>query len=135
MLIAKDFYFFPLDSGIMTMGAINVVRGSRSSSEELLQIYNHSERFVWILIQQELICLHYYIYQVWFRLVIIFCTRRACHSTGQFLKCRTHEHIIRFLCSLVTISLFCFYKNCVTFVLCYWDLRPVKVLIETIFHI
>ncbi|KAF3787617.1 putative acyl-activating enzyme 16 [Nymphaea thermarum] len=30
------------DQGIMAMGAINVVRGSRSSSEELLQIYNHS---------------------------------------------------------------------------------------------
>nr|GLL41416.1 probable acyl-activating enzyme 16, chloroplastic [Ipomoea trifida] len=31
------------DQGIMTTGAINVVRGSRSSVEELLQIYNHSE--------------------------------------------------------------------------------------------
>ncbi|CAN6447249.1 unnamed protein product [Victoria cruziana] len=30
------------DQGIMAMGAVNVVRGSRSSSEELLQIYNHS---------------------------------------------------------------------------------------------
>ena len=40
------YIFYHLDSGIMTMGAINVVRGSRSSSEELLQIYNHSERFV-----------------------------------------------------------------------------------------
>ncbi|KAL6970932.1 Long-chain-fatty-acid--[acyl-carrier-protein] ligase AEE15, chloroplastic, variant 2 [Sarracenia purpurea var. burkii] len=31
------------DQGIMAIGAINVVRGSRSSTEELLQIYNHSE--------------------------------------------------------------------------------------------
>jgi len=29
--------------GMMAIGAINVVRGSRSSIEELLQIYNHSE--------------------------------------------------------------------------------------------
>lgn len=32
------------NAGTMAMGAINVVRGSRSSTEELLQIYNHSER-------------------------------------------------------------------------------------------
>ncbi|XP_017405546.1 probable acyl-activating enzyme 16, chloroplastic isoform X1 [Vigna angularis] len=31
------------DQGMMACGAINVVRGSRSSTEELLQIYNHSE--------------------------------------------------------------------------------------------
>ncbi|XP_010247393.1 PREDICTED: long-chain-fatty-acid--[acyl-carrier-protein] ligase AEE15, chloroplastic-like isoform X2 [Nelumbo nucifera] len=31
------------DQGIMAIGAINVVRGTRSSTEELLQIYNHSE--------------------------------------------------------------------------------------------
>ncbi|XP_024022399.1 probable acyl-activating enzyme 16, chloroplastic isoform X3 [Morus notabilis] len=31
------------DQGIMATGAINVVRGSRSSIEELLHIYNHSE--------------------------------------------------------------------------------------------
>ncbi|KAG4990041.1 hypothetical protein JHK85_033024 [Glycine max] len=31
------------DQGMMACGAINVVRGSRSSIEELLQIYNHSE--------------------------------------------------------------------------------------------
>ncbi|KAH7684861.1 long-chain acyl-CoA synthetase protein [Dioscorea alata] len=31
------------DQGIMAMGAINVVRGMRSSDEELLQIYKHSE--------------------------------------------------------------------------------------------
>ncbi|MBA0570533.1 hypothetical protein Golob_004174 [Gossypium lobatum] len=31
------------DQGIMAMGAINVVRGSRSAVEELLHIYNHSE--------------------------------------------------------------------------------------------
>lgn len=31
--------------GIMATGAIDVVRGSRSSVEELLQIYNHSERY------------------------------------------------------------------------------------------
>lgn len=30
----------------MATGAINVVRGTRSSNEELLQIYNHSERLV-----------------------------------------------------------------------------------------
>ena len=29
---------------IMATGAINVVRGSRSSVEELLQIYKHSQR-------------------------------------------------------------------------------------------
>ncbi|KAJ4723082.1 Long-chain acyl-CoA synthetase [Melia azedarach] len=32
-----------VDQGIMATGAINVVRGSRSSVEELLHIYNHSE--------------------------------------------------------------------------------------------
>lgn len=32
-------------SGIMATGAINVVRGSRSSVKELLQIYDHSDRF------------------------------------------------------------------------------------------
>ncbi|KAK7311440.1 hypothetical protein RJT34_09581 [Clitoria ternatea] len=31
------------DQGMMASGAINVVRGSRSSHDELLQIYNHSE--------------------------------------------------------------------------------------------
>ncbi|PSS35648.1 Acyl-activating enzyme 16 like [Actinidia chinensis var. chinensis] len=31
------------DQGMMASGVINVVRGSRSSVEELLQIYNHSE--------------------------------------------------------------------------------------------
>ncbi|KAM7465751.1 hypothetical protein LguiB_013313 [Lonicera macranthoides] len=31
------------DQGIIATGAINVVRGSRSSVEELLQIYNHSD--------------------------------------------------------------------------------------------
>ncbi|KAG8481197.1 hypothetical protein CXB51_026011 [Gossypium anomalum] len=31
------------DQGIMAMGAINVVRGSRSAVEELLHIYSHSE--------------------------------------------------------------------------------------------
>lgn len=31
------------DQGIMATGAINVVRGTRSSDEELFQIYNHSE--------------------------------------------------------------------------------------------
>ncbi|XP_010905151.2 probable acyl-activating enzyme 16, chloroplastic isoform X1 [Elaeis guineensis] len=31
------------DQGIMATGAINVVRGIRSSDDELLQIYNHSE--------------------------------------------------------------------------------------------
>jgi len=32
------------DQGIMATGAINVVRGTRSSDEELFEIYNHSER-------------------------------------------------------------------------------------------
>uniref|UniRef100_A0A2P2K9N6 AMP-dependent synthetase/ligase domain-containing protein n=1 Tax=Rhizophora mucronata TaxID=61149 RepID=A0A2P2K9N6_RHIMU len=31
------------DQGMMAMGAINVVRGSRSSVDELLKIYNHSD--------------------------------------------------------------------------------------------
>ncbi|KAJ6314955.1 hypothetical protein OIU78_018439 [Salix suchowensis] len=31
------------DQGMMAMGAVDVVRGPRSSVEELLQIYNHSE--------------------------------------------------------------------------------------------
>ncbi|PKA61747.1 putative acyl-activating enzyme 16, chloroplastic [Apostasia shenzhenica] len=31
------------DQGIMATGAINVVRGTRSSNDELMQIYNHSE--------------------------------------------------------------------------------------------
>ncbi|CAN6837999.1 unnamed protein product [Brassica oleracea] len=31
------------DQGVMSTGAVNVVRGSRSSVEELLQIYQHSE--------------------------------------------------------------------------------------------
>ncbi|CAL0333093.1 unnamed protein product [Lupinus luteus] len=31
------------DQGMMASGAVNVVRGSRSSNEELLQIYDHSE--------------------------------------------------------------------------------------------
>lgn len=35
---------FKLHLGIMATGAINVVRGSRSSAEELLLIYNHSNR-------------------------------------------------------------------------------------------
>ncbi|KAG6480123.1 hypothetical protein ZIOFF_063601 [Zingiber officinale] len=35
--------YIVLDAGIMATGAINVVRGTRSSSEELLNIYNHSE--------------------------------------------------------------------------------------------
>ncbi|KAF3553672.1 hypothetical protein F2Q69_00015685 [Brassica cretica] len=33
------------DQGVMSTGAVNVVRGSRSSVEELLQIYQHSESF------------------------------------------------------------------------------------------
>lgn len=35
---------FKLHLGIMATGAINVVRGSRSSAEELLLIYSHSNR-------------------------------------------------------------------------------------------
>ncbi|RWW79851.1 hypothetical protein BHE74_00011848 [Ensete ventricosum] len=31
-------------AGIMATGAINVVRGTRSSNEELFHIYDHSER-------------------------------------------------------------------------------------------
>jgi hypothetical protein len=32
--------------GIMAAGAVNAVRGSRSSVEELFYIYSHSDRFV-----------------------------------------------------------------------------------------
>ena len=49
-----SYYFFFLTQiygslyviGTMALGAINVVRGSRSSKEELLHIYNHSERLM-----------------------------------------------------------------------------------------
>ncbi|XP_077227747.1 AMP-dependent synthetase and ligase family protein [Tasmannia lanceolata] len=37
------------DQGIMATGAINVVRGTRSSVEELLQIYNHSDSVALVL--------------------------------------------------------------------------------------
>ncbi|KAM0928527.1 hypothetical protein ACQ4PT_002532 [Festuca glaucescens] len=37
------------DQGIMATGAINVVRGTRSSDEELFQIYNHSESIALVL--------------------------------------------------------------------------------------
>lgn len=40
--LCSVYYFVP---GIMATGAVNVVRGSRSSVEELLQIYHHSERY------------------------------------------------------------------------------------------
>lgn len=39
-------FIYELLVGIMTTGAINVVRGSRSTVKELLQIYNHSDRYV-----------------------------------------------------------------------------------------
>ncbi|EEF41754.1 long-chain-fatty-acid CoA ligase, putative [Ricinus communis] len=42
------------DQGIMAMGAINVARGSRSSVEELLQIYNHSESVALVVDSPEL---------------------------------------------------------------------------------
>ncbi|KAF7133387.1 hypothetical protein RHSIM_Rhsim09G0061500 [Rhododendron simsii] len=42
------------DQGIMATGAINVVRGSRSSVEELLQIYNHSESVALVVDNPEL---------------------------------------------------------------------------------
>ncbi|XP_048230081.1 probable acyl-activating enzyme 16, chloroplastic [Ricinus communis] len=42
------------DQGIMAMGAINVVRGSRSSVEELSQIYNHSESVALVVDSPEL---------------------------------------------------------------------------------
>ncbi|EPS66812.1 hypothetical protein M569_07964, partial [Genlisea aurea] len=42
------------DQGIMASGAINVVRGTRSSSQELLQIYNHSESVALVLDDPEL---------------------------------------------------------------------------------
>ncbi|XP_048333868.1 long-chain-fatty-acid--[acyl-carrier-protein] ligase AEE15, chloroplastic isoform X1 [Ziziphus jujuba] len=42
------------DQGIMATGAINVVRGSRSSVEELLQIYNHSESTALVVDSPEL---------------------------------------------------------------------------------
>uniref|UniRef100_A0A7C9AL00 Long-chain-fatty-acid--[acyl-carrier-protein] ligase n=3 Tax=Opuntia streptacantha TaxID=393608 RepID=A0A7C9AL00_OPUST len=37
------------DQGSMAMGAVNVVRGSRSSTEELFQIYSHSESIALIV--------------------------------------------------------------------------------------
>ncbi|KAJ0972402.1 hypothetical protein J5N97_020361 [Dioscorea zingiberensis] len=37
------------DQGIMAMGAINVVRGTRSSDVELLQIYKHSESIAFVV--------------------------------------------------------------------------------------
>ncbi|XP_058093410.1 probable acyl-activating enzyme 16, chloroplastic isoform X2 [Magnolia sinica] len=42
------------DQGIMATGAINVVRGTRSSVEELLQIYNHSESIALVVDNLEL---------------------------------------------------------------------------------
>ncbi|XP_027339955.1 probable acyl-activating enzyme 16, chloroplastic isoform X2 [Abrus precatorius] len=42
------------DQGMMASGAINVVRGSRSSVEELLQIYNHSESVALVVDNPEL---------------------------------------------------------------------------------
>lgn len=33
-----------MDPGILAAGAVNAVRGSRSSAEELLYIYSHSDR-------------------------------------------------------------------------------------------
>ncbi|XP_047317488.1 probable acyl-activating enzyme 16, chloroplastic isoform X1 [Impatiens glandulifera] len=42
------------DQGIMTTGAINVVRGSRSSVNELLQIFNHSESIALVVDSPEL---------------------------------------------------------------------------------
>ncbi|XP_021681518.2 probable acyl-activating enzyme 16, chloroplastic isoform X3 [Hevea brasiliensis] len=42
------------DQGMMAMGAINTVRGSRSSVEELLQIYNHSESVAIVVDSPEL---------------------------------------------------------------------------------
>ncbi|KAL8204643.1 hypothetical protein R6Q57_010266 [Mikania cordata] len=42
------------DQGIMATGAINVVRGSRSSVEELLHIYNHSESVALVVDNPEL---------------------------------------------------------------------------------
>lgn len=38
----------------MTSGAINVVRGSRSSVQELLQLYSHSERLVQMFLRIEI---------------------------------------------------------------------------------
>ncbi|XP_042050787.1 probable acyl-activating enzyme 16, chloroplastic [Salvia splendens] len=42
------------DQGIMATGAINVVRGTRSSVEELLQIYNHSDSVALVVDTPEL---------------------------------------------------------------------------------
>ncbi|CAK9149132.1 unnamed protein product [Ilex paraguariensis] len=42
------------DQGMMATGAINVVRGSRSSVEELWQIYNHSESVAFAVDNPEL---------------------------------------------------------------------------------
>ncbi|KAK6914355.1 AMP-dependent synthetase/ligase [Dillenia turbinata] len=41
--ISVAVYYPPLYEGTMATGAINVVRGTRSSVEELFQIYNHSD--------------------------------------------------------------------------------------------
>jgi hypothetical protein len=41
MIVTNTWY-----TGIMATGAINVVRGTRSSDVELYQIYTHSERWV-----------------------------------------------------------------------------------------
>ncbi|XXG47024.1 hypothetical protein AAC387_Pa02g1737 [Persea americana] len=43
------------DQGIMATGAINVVRGTRSSNEELLQIYNHSESIALVVDNPDLL--------------------------------------------------------------------------------
>ncbi|XP_042056502.1 probable acyl-activating enzyme 16, chloroplastic [Salvia splendens] len=42
------------DQGIMATGAVNVVRGTRSSVEELLQIYNHSDSVALVVDNPEL---------------------------------------------------------------------------------
>lgn len=55
------------DQGSMAMGAINVVRGSRSSTEELLQIYTHSESVALIVDSP----------QLFDRIAEVFVTQRA----------------------------------------------------------
>ncbi|KAK4779365.1 hypothetical protein SAY86_006893 [Trapa natans] len=55
------------DQGIMATGAINVVRGSRSSVEELMQIYDHSESVALVVDNPELFN----------RISEVFCTKRS----------------------------------------------------------
>lgn len=74
------FTVYHLMSGIMSTGAVNVVRGSRSSVEELLQIYQHSERYV---------CYHNIL--TWFCIIL-------------FLSCLYESVSVLYLCMYATES-------------------------------